>query len=93
MPNKTREASEAIAAGSVTLRPDGYPPNTAPIALVTFRGNLTFPGAVDLQIVWTHSLFIRRCERTVRNDRSDRLAERNKTLLGGAGKGKGALKV
>ena len=31
----TREVIKAIAAGSVTFRPDGLPSNTVPIAIVT----------------------------------------------------------
>jgi len=34
-PCKMREVMKAIAARSVTFRPDGLPPNAAPIALMT----------------------------------------------------------
>jgi hypothetical protein len=34
-PRKKREVTKAIAAGSVTFRPDGLPPNAVPIALMT----------------------------------------------------------
>jgi hypothetical protein len=45
-----REVIKAIAAGSVTFRPDGLPSNAVPIAIVTPRISVTnlnrFAGAV-----------------------------------------------